>query len=133
METKNSYNSDFAHRDLLIFGLKDAANYDISYFESLTLDTLKSLLSLNFISKDDPVQNGNLCVGDLLEFMLKYPNNTFAQGYVVSINREDYRTSLEGLIVKAPFDDKQRADFFFAMNGCDELSQDEGELRAWWD
>ena len=132
MQTKNNYNSDYETRDKILF-TNPSNRYDIKYFTDINGGTLQYLIEHKYIHDNDPVQNGNLYVSDLVEFMLKYPTNTFAHGYIISINREDYRTSLEGLIVKAPFNDKQKADFFFAMNGCDELSQDADKLRAWWD
>lgn len=138
MDTKNSYNSDYHVRDAIIFNAPVNDNYDIAYFSDLSLEQLDALIEQKYIHTDDSVQNGNLLVCDLRQFMFDHPGTT-AHGYIVTINREDYRTSLEGLELKAPYTDKDRGDFFFAMNGADDLSEELsppetcGKLYAWWD
>lgn len=90
-------NRDAKTRDELIFGEFNPEAYcgNIRHFESLTVDTLKRLLEKNFIDPDEH-QNNAPTTAQILNFMERYPAYT-AHGYAVSINRKDYRMTLEGV------------------------------------
>lgn len=88
-------------RDKIIFG----KNYDErEYFggckriRSLKLNTLKELISENFANPNDK-QNFAPCIQEMLDFVEKYPKCTF-HGYAISVRRDDYRISLEGIECK---------------------------------
>lgn len=93
----NNLNRDFSTRDKMIFGEFNPNEYHggVRYFESLSLDTLKTLLEKNFIEPDES-QNGSPTTEQILNFLERYPDYT-AHGYTVNPERGDYRITLEGV------------------------------------
>ena len=125
-------NRNYILRDTIIFG-KDIPSYnDICHFNELSLDQLKQLIDLEFIELDE-CQNDSPTTEEIYNFMKKYPNYT-AHGYVVTINRKDYRTTLEGVEKQARFDSEQESEEFYKLFGsADELIVDEDNIYCWYD
>ncbi len=122
-------NRDYKTRDNLL-GINQE-KYDIVHFDNVTADTLQQLIDNKFADPEE-TQNDSPTIQAFLEFMKQYPA-TLAHGYVVSINRGDYRTSIEGLYVpeEAVTPDLLKAFVTFSRN-ADELDVDT-YLRSWWD
>lgn len=119
-------------RDTIIFG-KDIPSYsDICHFNGLSLDQLKQLIDSEFIELDE-CQNDSPTTQEIYDFMKKYPDYT-AHGYVVTINRKDYRTTLEGVEKRSGFDSKQECNEFHKLfKSADELIVDEDNIYCWYD
>lgn len=125
-------NRDYQTRDALIFN-QQYNNYDIKYFKGLTHDTLAKLIELQFADPED-AQNAAPSIQEIYDFMKEHPSVT-AHGYAVSIVRDDYRISIEGLECTLPEDEITKdliRDFVEFCNGADELHT-QPLLRSWWD
>ena len=129
----NRLNKDVRTRDELIFGEYDREAYSggVRHFENLSLATLEKLVANNFIDLDD-AQNVCPCVKAILGFMRTYPDYT-AHGYTVSIEREDYRISLEGVAKDCEADSIEELNGFVNMfRFADDFCID-GEMYCWFD
>lgn len=103
--------------------------YDIASFEGLPLKVLKQLLKLRFADPDE-TQNDSPSILEFVEY-LKANKDATVHGYIVSMDRPDYRVSIEGL--HQPSGDKKSIVNFVEFNrGADELDIS-GVLRSWWD
>lgn len=125
-------NNDAAARDKLIFGRKynPAEIYDIKRFENLSLTKLKKLIAGNFLELTD-AQNAAPSIGEIYAFMKKYPKYK-AHGYVVSINRSDYRVSLEGVEKGTTADSlKEMKDFAELFKDADDFNA--AKMYCWFD
>lgn len=122
-------NRDYKIRDGII-GIKQE-NYDICRFENLHLSQLEALIDQKFIDPSE-TQNNSPSVEEFRTFMSSNPVVT-CHGYVVSIKRDDYRTSIEGLSVDKRYVTMQLLkDFAAFSNGADELEL-QNDLHSWWD
>ena len=125
-------NQDEATRDTLIFGEHDPQAYSggIRRFEGLSLNKLKKLLELKFIDPEER-QNYSPTTAEILRFMKRYPAYK-AHGYVVTIDRSDYRVTLEG-VSKEDFadSDKELMDFTELFKHADEF--DPVYMYCWYD
>ena len=129
----NKLNKDVRTRDELIFGEYDREAYSggVRHFEKLSLSTLEKLVAQNFIDLDDQ-QNNCPCVKAILGFMRNYPDYT-AHGYAVSVEREDYRVSLEGVAKNREADTIEELKGFTEMfRFADDFCTD-GEMYCWFD
>lgn len=95
---KRELNKDVSTRDKLIFGKYSPNRYKfggIQKFENLDVETLGKLIDQNFA---EPENRKNLApsIGEIYDFMLRYPKYK-AHGYAVSIDRDDYSISIEGV------------------------------------
>jgi len=124
-------NRNYILRDTIIFG-KDIPSYtDICHFNKLSLDQLEQLIDLEFIELDE-CQNDSPNTQEIYNFIKKYPNYT-AHGYVVTINRKDYRTTLEGVEKDTEFNSVQeQKDFYKLFGNADELNVD-NNVYCWYD
>ena len=72
-------------------------------------------------------------IEEILQFLTKYANYT-AHGYVVTINRKDYRTTLEGIEKNAGFDSiQEKTDFYKLFSDADELIVQDNYIYCWYD
>lgn len=111
-------NKDEKQRDLIIFGNYDTKYYPggVRYFKNLSLDKLEQLIDGNFISLSER-QNNAPSVKEIYEFMKQYPGYT-AHGYTVSVMRDDYRVSLEGVFKDCGASSMQEFDEFTELFNC---------------
>lgn len=126
-------NKNVKLRDEIIFGKYEPENYSggIRRFENLNLDKLKKLAELNFVELNE-CQNCSPAIREFIEFIEKYPDYT-AMGYVVSIERSDYRVSLDG--IEKPFEAEsatEKDEFVKLFGNADEF-QSYPEMYAWFD
>lgn len=126
-------NRDVRMRDKLIFGEYNEYRYcgGVRHFEKLSLSTLEKLVANNFIDLDD-AQNDCPSVKAILGFMRTYSDYT-AHGYAVSVEREDYRVSLEGVAKNREADTIEELKGFVNMfRFADDFCTD-GEMYCWFD
>lgn len=126
-----SLNRAYERRDEIIFGTS-VRQYQgsIERFDHLTLAQLELLVAENFIDLDEG-QNWSPTAGEFLDYMREYPA-VMAHGYAVSIARDDYRVTLEGLQCPAEQVTPEMRDSFIDLcRDADDFSH-WNDLYAWW-
>ena len=129
---RNRLNRREKQRDNIIFGNRDTKAYmgGIRHFENLSLDKLEELINGNFIDISDR-QNAAPTIKEIYGFMKKYPAYT-AHGYAVTVERDDYRVSLEGVSKERGADSSEElADFTELFEHADEFST--SPMYCWFD
>lgn len=126
------YNKDWKLRDSMlndVYGNKQET-YDIFRFDGVTAETLQKLVDLKYADPDE-YQNEAPPIGEILEFLKENPDFT-AHGYAVTVRRDDYRISLEGVEGNSrDFDQISR--FMNMFRFADEFETGIGYQRAWFD
>ena len=125
-------NKSERQRDHIIFGSHSFEAYmgGVRHFENLSLSKLERLIECNFIDLDDR-QNLAPPVREIYDFMKKYPDYT-AHGYTVSIMRDDYRVSLEGVSKSnGAKSAEELEDFMRLFKDADEV--DTSSMYCWFD
>jgi hypothetical protein len=137
------YNRDQARRDAIIgdsYCPMDPRDDDLTdrekahlsrSFSGLTLAQLELLFAERFI---DPEDNQNVAptAKEIFEFMWKYPK-VRAHGYSISLVRDDYRVSLEGIHYRGPVSEEMKKDFKTLFQRADEKRCRKNELSCWYD
>ena len=105
------FNKDIKARDELIFGKYDESKYigGCRNFSGLTIEKMEQLIADKYLDPSER-QNKSPTVAEFLRFMKKY-EGYHALGYVVSVRREDYRTSIEGIYKVGSVNAEETADF----------------------
>ena len=119
-------------RDTLIFGEVNPKAYrgGIRYFDGLSLSALHELFAKGFIDANDR-QNDAPAASQILAFMERYPDYT-AHGYAVTLDRTDYRVTLEGVTKGAPADSiDELEDFTTLFKDADTLNS--AIMDCWFD
>jgi hypothetical protein len=128
-------NMNWQERDTIIFGSPknwgDKHFSGIESFDGMNVETLKTLIEKGFVNPEE-CQNSSPSIRDFVEFMEKNPEFVVS-GYVVSPNRNDYRTSVERIHFEGYVSKQMIIDFIKFSNGADELDVEENHLSAWWD
>ena len=126
-------NKDVKSRDEIIFGKFEPKRYvgGIRRFDGLSLKKLKQLVELNFIDLED-YQNNSPTVREFIEFMEKYPDYT-VMGYTVSIDRDDYRISLDGIEKRKVVYSEEEVDDFSSLFGDADEFDTGNAMYAWFD
>lgn len=135
MNTTFLYNPNYIRRDELLEiesqFWDDEENDDEIVEVEIPLEVFEQLIQEKFI---DPYgrQNFSPTAQEFLKFMRKYPL-VVAHGYAISPYSDNYRVSIEGLMVD-PEDVTAglRYDFAQLCQNADVLQIDE-ELFSWWD
>ena len=131
MYTKFEYNKDQKGRDKL-FGIQEPKTDYISY-RGLNVGTLQILLDAKFANPDE-TQNEAPCVQEIYDFMSKYPEFT-AHGYLIGLERDDYRVSIEGVEGEAK-SDQALQEFIDIFREADEFEikiTGNRYCRCWYD
>jgi hypothetical protein len=111
-------------------------------FQFVDINVMSKLFNLNFIDPNE-CQNSSPSNKEFLIFGKKYPFARY-HGYVVNVNRDDYRISIEGMDFSASKEELKRIktkvikDFKELNNGADELVVSEAEdgsvdFYSWFD
>ena len=126
-------NKDVKVRDEIIFGAYNEARYGggIRSFKNLCLAKLEKLVEKDFIDLRDR-QNNCPSVKEIWTFMQKYPDYK-AHGYAVTIQREDYRVSLEGVSKDRSADTIEELKDFVDMFRYADNFDIEGRMYCWFD
>ncbi len=129
-------NPNYRRRDELL-GLHDqiwedeAGWHKVIDLDAITLETLEELVREGFIDPKER-QNFSPTTLEFLEFMRKHPG-VVAHGYAVSPYRDDYRVTIEGLLV---LPEDYHADLHYDF---EKFCQEADELKlgrclySWWD
>ena len=101
----NNLNHDYHRRDEIVFGERINWDEDLGgaeHFQNLSLEQLEKLLEEGFANPQEK-QNFSPTIEQFYEFgkncVAKGYNLVFI-GYAISPDREDYRTSIEGIEVR---------------------------------
>ena len=126
-------NKDVKQRDEIIFGKYEPELYagGTRRFDGLSLKKLRRLVELNFIDLEDN-QNNSPTVREFIEFMEKYPDYT-VMGYTVSIDRDDYRVSLDGIEKRKVVYSEEEVDDFSSLFGDADEFDTGNAMYAWFD
>ena len=126
-------NKNVQLRDEIIFGKYEPEKYigGIRRFENLSVEKLKKLAELNFIELNE-YQNYSPTVQVFIEFMEKYQNYT-VMGYTVSIERSDYRVSLDGIEKKSTAESETEKEEFKELFGNADEFESDSKMYAWFD
>ena len=134
-----NYNRDYRTRDTIIFGQpidwQNGRTGGISYFYTLTVEQLQSLIEQRFADPEDR-QNSSPTIAEFLAFAQAQKSRgfdfTFA-GYAVSPSREDYRVSVDAIEWRGDVGHPVISTFETFAEDADELELSSNFLRAWWD
>lgn len=129
------FNKDVKTRDVIIFGEYAPEKYmgGTRQFENMSYEKAKVLLELGYIDPDD-AQNNSPTAEDMLKYAEEWGGYTF-DGYVVSIDRCDYRvtlTTISKTAFSAIIDEDEVKAFTKMFRNADEFDVD-GSLYAWYD
>ena len=130
---KFKYNQDWKLRDSMlndVYGERKGGDYDVYRFDGVTAETLQKLVDLKFADPNEQ-QNEAPTIEQFLEFLNDNPDFT-AHGYAVTIKRDDYRISIEGVVGKA-YDFDQIGRFVETFRFADDFQIRQGFQYAWYD
>ena len=125
------FNKDQTARDRLL-GISPDAKYGggVEYFNGLTAATLRKLIDEKFADPEE-CQNSSPSIQEFLDFMEEHPGFT-AHGYAVTLKREDYRVSIEGIEGKG-IKREDVDEFIQAHRFADDFSFENGRCYCWYD
>ena len=128
-----NFNRDVKARDELIFGKYDESKYigGCRNFSGLTIEKMEQLIADKYLDPSER-QNKSPTVAEFLKFMKKY-EGYHALGYVVSVRREDYRTSIEGIYKVGSVNAEETADFVMTFRSADDLKINDSGVMCWYD
>jgi len=111
---------------------KDAGDgkYGVRHFANLDANTLEKMIELGFADPEEK-QNEAPTIGEFLEWMKVNPSYK-AHGYVVCVERNDYRLSVEG-VDGCGKDWEEVRRFQLMFQDADEFDIEENYQRAWYD
>lgn len=141
----NNLNHDYHRRDEIVFGQRINWDEDLGgaeHFQDLSLDQLEKLLKEGFANPQER-QNFSPTIDQFYEFgkncVVKGYNPVFI-GYAISPDREDYRTSIEGIevrldteLIESRINADLRDEFEKFAQSADETDINFSVLYAWWD
>ena len=98
-------------------------------FYGIDVDTVAELLTDRYV---DPYeyQNEAPTIWEIFKFMCRFPE-VQASGYVISIDRPDYRTSLDDISVDVSTTSQQNEVLTFCADA--ETDMQDGGLECFWD
>lgn len=116
-----------------ILGIAPKAQYfgGIEHFDGASVDTIDRLIALGYADTND-AQNSAPTLGQIRDFMSEYPRFR-AHGYVVSHDRHDCRTTIEGVELAGAITDEERKAFRKLFSDADEYSITASGARCWYD
>lgn len=124
------YNKDDKRR-CEILGINPTYRGGYCGFQKMNLNQLNMLLEEKFIDPEE-CQNESPSTMGFKEFMEKYPDVT-AHGYIIGLDRSDYRVTIEGLEYVGDTTKEMLFDFMDMFRHADEFSCSESCLYCWYD
>ena len=131
------YNRDYRSRDALLKSAEDfpPISGGMAYvggaasFYGIDVETVAELLNDRYV---DPYeyQNEAPTVWEIFKFMCRFPQ-VQASGYVISIDRPDYRTSIDDITVGTRKASQRTEVLTFCANA--ETDMHDGGLECFWD
>lgn len=139
--TRKALNTNWKERDRLVFR-DEPPNYmgGCAWYKGLHLVVLRELIANGYADPDE-TQNASPTISEFADLMEKHPLMT-AHGYAVSLERDDYRFSVEGVAgivegVAGLFDVLQLCreadEFDVEQTAPPEHMVEAFKFRAWWD
>ena len=126
-------NKDKERRDEIIFGsvVEEYPLGGCKPFHKLSLKQLDLLIKENFIDLNERQNDNAPAVEDFHSFLTDHPDFVL-EGYAVSVDRRDYRVSIDGIAKYEGISKEDIIDFaqFYDAN---EYCIEEDFMRAWWD
>lgn len=126
------FNKDIKKRDEIIYGEYDTEKYFGGYrrISDMSVELVKKLIDLKFI---DPTETQNLSpsIQEFVDWAERHEGFVF-DGYAISLDRSDYRVSIEEIHRWGDYTKEELKDFVDMFAGADEFETD-GGLSAWWD
>ena len=138
-------NKDYKTRDQII--RDNSASFDttsiggVKQFKRLKPMALQNLVDQDFADPED-YQNESPTINEFLEFAQIHPElkPTFS-GYTVDVNREDYRVSIDQIVLENPFIDTRNGlmDLIELVKNADDTydysANEDGDTAVgiWWD
>jgi len=104
---------------------------DIVHFQNLPVEVVTRLLQERYLDPDER-QNDSPSASEFFAFMQRHPR-VLAHGYAISIEREDYRVTIEGVSYRGPTSESLRRDAERLFAGADEYRMDADGLYVWFD
>lgn len=128
----NLIDLDIVERDELLelFFVRDWCG-GIRCFERLPLVALDILVKRGWADPSD-TQNNSPSLGEMLEFMRKFPEVT-AHGYAVEAKRFDCRVTVEGLEYDGEPSEEMKAEFTRVFRKADNFICNNKKLYCWYD
>jgi len=131
------FNKDWKLRDSMLEWnprlekwITDKEHYDVRHFVNLDANTLEKMIELGFADPGER-QNESPTIGEFLAWLKENPSYK-AHGYVVCVDRNDYRLSIEG--VDGHSKDLEEIQRFREMfQDADEFDIYGDYQRAWYD
>jgi hypothetical protein len=134
------YRADHRQRDIVLKGFYDTKEYmgGTKRFSRIPLELLELLLLENHIDHEER-HNNSPSVRDMVVLAKQLKDkgyDFYFSGYVVSPDREDYRTSIDTIHIKYYFDNSNHINnrviskFF---ENADEKDIEQGSMRFWYD
>lgn len=99
-------------------------------YRNLPVEVMEKLISLDFVNLDEKFNNAPT-IKTFVDFAKKY-NVTFL-GYAVSLDRKDYRFSVEGIEHHACPSREELIDFINTFKKADEIIVKNDHLYCWYD
>lgn len=125
-------NTDSNARDIIIdenSSMEHCYLGGVKHFSDLNAETLRRLVTEKFANPEDR-QNNSPELGEFLEFGESHEGCLF-HGYVVSIDRGDYRVTIDSVSIPAQYsDDIDRLEW---KKTADDVSERSGYIELWWD
>ena len=126
------YNKDQATRDKILFGRDQGKNNYLRY-TGLSYDDLQKLVEEKFADPEER-QNDSPSILEFLGELKEFKDNVTFHGYAISLDRDDYRVSVEGFEIEG-ISQAQLISLMEQYRFADELTADaaKGYLYTWWD
>ena len=135
-------NTDAEVRERIIFGepynkenyLGGIRSFYITLENGINLRQLEELIEKRFVEMDG-CHNDSPTTNEFYEFMKKYPQCRL-EGYTVSPDRQDYRTTFDGIYCTDKITPELKEAFaktFLFARYVAEYTFEDDILRAWWD
>lgn len=133
MDFDFNFNKNYETREQIIFGEEyDKKKYPggCRNFENMSVETLQRLVDEKFADPEDQ-QNCAPTIEELLEYGKAHKNTVFG-GYAISVDRDDYRISID--TINQTFGSREDlAAFSDSFCEADEFSVTTKSGYAWWD
>jgi hypothetical protein len=104
---------------------------DIIFFQGVPVGVVGQLLEERYLDPDRR-QNDSPTSSEFFAFLRRHPE-VLAHGYATSIEREDYRVTIEGVSYRGTVSGSLRRDAEQLFRGADEFRLEANGLFVWFD
>jgi hypothetical protein len=133
------FNRDWQRRDAILqpFTRTDGpfagfdTGGDIFFFQGVRAEAVAQLLAEGYLDPDER-QNDSPSASEFFAFMQRHPE-VLAHGYATSIEREDYRVTIEGVSYRGPVSEQLRREVVQLFGSADECRVEPNGMYVWYD